>query len=1021
MRPSKLIIQAFGPFAHCETIDFDLLGEHPLFLINGPTGAGKSSILDALCFALYGQTTGKDREASQMRCDHSPDTLLTEVTLEFELSGNHFRVYRCPTQLKPKSRGDGTTTHQTEARLWQLDGDQETLIVAKSASETTKEIEALTGLNVEQFRQVMVLPQGKFRDFLMADSQQRELIFSQLFQTQIYKRIEDALKTRSLAIKQKKEQLNNQYLGLLQSAQLANADQLTKEIQQLTPELKAADSARQSHLAALEQAQKAFNTAQQQQAQFDQLTELERKLTQLNSQQSDIDLQKLTLEKAKQAKAIGHQYELLNTLVKESDSAKNTVQSLLAQQQQLDKSANQARQTFLKTKQAAEALPSLQTQLHDFEQMKPKVAQLAEHQKSVTLKSKAFEAQTAQLTTLLKNIEANKVQKASIEASLTQMREDIQPLADLKEQRQQLHFLGKNRADLDKSLNQLNTTEQNLNSLSQEVQKALNEANQKQTQLTEIEMRWHLDQARNLATQLTDQHPCPVCGSKQHPNPAHLAPNQHASEQITRDHIDQAKAALEKAIEQHQKVTQQYAVVDAKRKHIQQQINTLQESLGGNAHLTTATLRQQWQQCDSQIKTLEALISTIEKSESELQQKLQQELLDQKALEHQQAELQSTEISLKEEQQAWNLVNQQVPAEFRESKTLETKVSQLSAEIHQIKQAHDKADQAQQNLANQLSAHSATLKSAEQQNQKALTQVEQQAAHWSSLLKESAFNNEEEFTQAQRSDEQVQQLLANIDQYQQILTLTMGKLEQQKQQLEGLTPPNLEQLSQTIKDSQQVNDQAQHLWQQLQQRLNQLTELQDRLSESQQAQQILDNEYAVFGTLSEVANGQTGNKISLQRFVLSVLLDDVLIEASSRLHHMSKGRYQLLRKEQKAKGNKASGLELEVEDAYTGRNRAVSTLSGGESFMAALSLALGLSDVVQAYSGGIHLDTLFIDEGFGSLDQESLDLAIKTLTDLQASGRMIGIISHVSELKEQMPLRIDVLSQSDGSIIHQAN
>lgn len=171
------------------------------------------------------------------------------------------------------------------------------------------------------------------------------------------------------------------------------------------------------------------------------------------------------------------------------------------------------------------------------------------------------------------------------------------------------------------------------------------------------------------------------------------------------------------------------------------------------------------------------------------------------------------------------------------------------------------------------------------------------------------------------------------------------------------------------------------------------------------------------GTLADVANGNTGNKISLQRFVLSVLLDDVLLEASHRLQLMSKGRYRLLRKEERAKGNKASGLELEVEDAYTAKVRSVATLSGGESFMAALSMALGLSDVVQAYAGGIKLDTLFIDEGFGSLDQDSLELAIRTLMDLQSAGRMVGVISHVTEMKEQIASRIDILKSAEGSEI----
>ena len=201
-------------------------------------------------------------------------------------------------------------------------------------------------------------------------------------------------------------------------------------------------------------------------------------------------------------------------------------------------------------------------------------------------------------------------------------------------------------------------------------------------------------------------------------------------------------------------------------------------------------------------------------------------------------------------------------------------------------------------------------------------------------------------------------------------------------------------------------------------RVKQLKSVTKKLKQAHTTNKELESRYAIYGVLSDVANGRTSNKISLQRFVLSVLLDDVLIQASQRLSLMSKGRYQLLRRQTSSDNRKVSGLELDIEDAYTGKSRSVSTLSGGESFMAALSLALGLSDVVQAYAGGIKLDTLFIDEGFGSLDQESLDLAIRTLVDLQATGRMIGIISHVTELKEQMALRLDVISSKTGSHVN---
>lgn len=211
---------------------------------------------------------------------------------------------------------------------------------------------------------------------------------------------------------------------------------------------------------------------------------------------------------------------------------------------------------------------------------------------------------------------------------------------------------------------------------------------------------------------------------------------------------------------------------------------------------------------------------------------------------------------------------------------------------------------------------------------------------------------------------------------------------------------------------------VQHIEQQLSQlsnRLHQLSQAQQHYQKISAEQQALDAQYKVIGTLANLANGRNTHKLSLQRFVLGVLLDDVLIAATQRFYQMSKGRYELRRKEERNKGNKASGLDLLVADTYTGKERDVATLSGGESFMAALSLALGLSDVIQGYAGGIRLDTLFIDEGFGSLDEASLELAIRTLTELRDNGRMVGIISHVAELKNQIPQRLDISLQQDGS------
>ncbi|MEJ2200845.1 MAG: SMC family ATPase, partial [Desulfuromonadaceae bacterium] len=231
MRPLSLAITAFGPFPGTETIDFTALGENPLFLINGPTGSGKTTILDAICFALYGKTTGDEREGTQMRCDLAAADRLTEVVFTFELQGCRLRIRRVPEQQRPKSRGEGTTTQAPEAQLSELLADgSERLLVAGKVSEATREIEELTGLSVDQFRQVMVLPQGKFRQLLLADSNEREKIFSQLFQTRIYQRLEESLKARAADIRRERERQLQLQQGIMEGAEVENVEALELEL-----------------------------------------------------------------------------------------------------------------------------------------------------------------------------------------------------------------------------------------------------------------------------------------------------------------------------------------------------------------------------------------------------------------------------------------------------------------------------------------------------------------------------------------------------------------------------------------------------------------------------------------------------------------------------------------------------------------------------------------------------------------------------------------------------------------------
>jgi exonuclease SbcC len=359
----------------------------------------------------------------------------------------------------------------------------------------------------------------------------------------------------------------------------------------------------------------------------------------------------------------------------------------------------------------------------------------------------------------------------------------------------------------------------------------------------------------------------------------------------------------------------------------------------------------------------------------------------------------------------------QIPEKYRLGDALVKAIEAIGSNIKALMEGQNKAEhtlKGKQTVLDQAISKEKTLLSqlAEQEVQTAAAN-----ADWQMDLQKSDFIDLAQFLHARLDDARQSDLKIEVDNYRSSLASLQAVVQQLKLDLADKKRADVDEIEQLLTEETDSFKEKDNIWRDFEARSKSLISVKEKLIKALAANEALNKQYAIFGTLNNVANGATGNKISLQRFVLSVLLDDVLIQASHRLHIMSRGRYQLVRKEDRAKGNKASGLELEVEDGDTGKPRSVATLSGGESFMAALSLALGLSDVVQSYAGGIKLDALFIDEGFGSLDQESLDGAIKVLIDLQASGRMIGIISHVTELKEQMALRLDVTSGKYGSSI----
>jgi len=1015
MKPLKLSIQAFGPFSGKEIIDFTLLGSNPLFLINGHTGAGKTSILDSICFALYGQTTGNEREPSQMRCDYSDASLLTEVELDFKLGENSYRIRRIPTQERPKSRGDGTTTQQAEAQLWQLDDSPEgRLIVPKSVGDANSEIKTLLGLEVEQFRQVMVLPQGQFRKLLIADSKDREKIFAKLFQTQIYKRIEDQLKDKSSEIKRAVEDHQTGIKSILQLAEVNTEDQIVEEQASLKIEL---TQALQNKEQAQKQQAAAATSKNQALELIDRFTNISKKDTELIEKleyKSEIDSKQVFLNKSITAENIRHIYnhQLAQTVTfenlnQELEQSIKSLEQATEEKENTNKSFNEASEAH----KSVDGLKKQQVELLQYESRITKLtkandefanSELALNKSSNALNDKKEEQQT------LIDEQSNK------EKVLEEIVKELSPLVDkqllLEKQRQQVEQR-KNLETLKTDHTKLEKTKTEQLEIFETRQVEFKAA---ENQANKTELAWHMGQAALLATQLKENEPCPVCGSKEHPQPASIGENNTL---VTKEQVEDARNKEDAARSLMQQAKDEVGNTLSELKGNQQEIKKLEKQLEDLAKQSLETVTNLFAATEKEVqgllnqqtkqKEISDRVNDIKASLSEMNKVLS----DLEA--HKNAD---NEILISAKSNIQQL-EKQIPEEYRDPHYLSNALSELNANIEAI---IDSLTNAQNLLAEKKTTFdtaTANKKSFSKQCEDQKNEYTKSVKAWNKALAESDFDDLNVFNQALLSDDEKQSLKNEVETYRSELKILEGAVKQLKSDLKDKTQPNLDVIEEQLIEKIALFKVADEVWRKFEERNNLLISVQKKLNKAHETNAELEAEYAIFGTLSDVANGKTGNKISLQRFVLSVLLDDVLIQASQRLTRMSKGRYQLIRNDDRVKGNKASGLELEVEDAYYGTSRSVATLSGGESFMAALSLALGLSDVVQSYAGGIKLDTLFIDEGFGSLDTESLDLAINTLIDLQATGRTIGIISHVSELKEQMTKRLDVVSSRSGSSV----
>lgn len=1023
MKPIYLSMSAFGPFAGQQTVNFRELGDNPLFLINGPTGAGKTTLLDALCFALYGKTTG-DRSGESMRCQHAAADCATEVFFIFSLGDKTYRIDRSPRQSTQAKRGDDRLVdRQPSATLYEIPETPAAtepcdwplkLLSSGRISDTTDLIKQLIGLSHEQFRQVVILPQGQFRQLLVAKSEQREKILSSLFQTEQFKQVEEAVNDKANRINQQYKQLETSLQALLNDKGFSHPEQVEQALTELEPTLKQAQQSYQQAQQRKNQVLTELTQAEQLEKQFSQLQQLQTEAAQLAEQQAQIDSLTVQLTDHRQAQQIRPARQAL----KQADEAVHNRQQQLQQNQlQLERAAEQLQQAEQKQQQVADHEQKLQAaedkrrQLAQQAEQLSQFTELSQQQNSAREKCLKEQAEQDKYNAKLAQL---KREYSNTEQQLQQLRDRIKQHQNTALQLSQLQTQLQQRQQLTQLTEQINQQQCQVDSLQQPVAVNQQQLQQAKTQAGELRLRWHQQQAQLLAQQLQPGQPCPVCGSLEHAKPA----AGYTTEQlVSEQQLEQAEQQQTAAIEALQQAEQVLQSAVQQLDSLRQQAAPLTDSLGELAEQPEQVLNDR--------------ISAVRAQENEQQQQHQQA----EALQHKLADLQQQQHT--DQQQVERLqgaINeyQSALASLKGRLELLDPDGQLSKQsASQIKQLQDDNEQLIKQLKQQQQQAVEQLNQAQQAHYQAQTQrqglqqeLQREVLHqqqcqqdWQQQLSDSPFASMADYQQALLSEQQAESMREQVQTHQRQLHKNQSVMAQVQQTIGSQNRVDLAAIQQQFKSAEAAETQAQEHWLT---RDKQQTALQDLLRSYRNRQtrsKDLIHQYKVIGELAESLTGNNPQRISLHRFVLAVLLDDVLREATLRLEQMSGGRYILLRSDTVGDKRQHGGLDLQIEDSYTGMRREVNTLSGGESFMAALALALGLSNIVQNYAGGIQLDTLFIDEGFGSLDAEALDLAIDVLANLRASGRTIGIISHVSELKQRISRRVDVQRHANGSTL----
>ncbi len=1047
MRPIQLVMNAFGPYASKVEVDFEKFGESGIFLITGDTGAGKTTIFDAITFALFNKTSGMDREVNTIRSDYAKETEETYVELTFSHMGRVYQIYRSPQYEKPKKNGNGFTTKTAKAKLIR---EPETPI--EGTKQVNEAVEQLLRIDYDQFKQISMIAQGEFREVLNADAKKRGEILQKIFATEGYRKMGFLMEQRYKKVYGEMADIFKSIDQYFDGLQLAEDSIYSEEVQaqkkilhtersqyhidhkiELLEKLVAEDKdriAKQEIVATQRQeeaanAQKKYTLIHEANEAFQKYDRCLEEKNALHEKQDEMCQKELLL--SKQKKAV---YEV------------KPVWDLYHSELEKAKAAEKGMETADFNYEMAKVKCKVAVEEYQSAQLKKGIAQEQE-QEATILKQEEERYQLRdslkkQAETCEKECTRVKLRREKLVAQISEIKIRLEQERGREEQIQNApeKYVAEKVA-LDKLQEQsqalskiLTEKKHSLEKLKKKLLAAQNDYFKKRKKYDEVNERYNhcekvLEESRAgiLAMKLVQGEPCPVCGSKEHPKPAKLS-----LEAVTEQELKQIKVERE-AFEMQKNAAAESAAsaktaYESLEENLRVEIETyvcgLQEK--SNMEELFTCLEKMLEDINEQKEYILEKIHVIEGEKAELvslRKQIQIDLQQQEQLKKQ--EQSETEELQKNENQYAKLLGQLSGMKVLKYDTL----SELRAAIKHLEKSSEEITKQIEDTQNKLviskevvSACKATLENVKKQEEVLKKSVAEKKAQYLKEQEKQGFSDEPEFLAYVVPKDKIVSLEELIDSYQKAVTANEANLKSAEEGILGKERMDETKAHEMAEATKLSANQAQTVLVNLKQRKDRNEEILEKITAKKMQG---EKKLAQVGTLSNLANllqGKTAghNKTSFETYVQTSGFEAIVDAANKRLLPMSGGQYQLFRHEDlEAKGNVA--LNLDILDNYTGKKRPVSTLSGGESFMASLSLALGLSDRVTANAGGIKIDTLFIDEGFGTLDEKSLDDAIRMLQELSGSNKLIGIISHRAELKEEIPKKILITKSSKGSNI----